>query len=125
MRSFLTYILALSLPVAAAAQDPVVPISTVRFDQTTMRYFICQAEGWRFRPGNDTAWSKKELDTSGWTRLKPADLTAAYADKNGKVEGWFRIKIKLDSALEYSSLWVKSAGWAAIDLYIDGRLAYS
>ena len=50
-----------------------------------------------------------------------ADLKK-YAAKNGRVAGWFRIKLKFDSSLLPKVIWIDFANWAATQLYIDCKL---
>jgi len=102
------------------AQDKTVAIVPAMFDKTNDEVVLSTADGWRFKQGNDTAWAKKDMNTNGWKKLKPADLTANYADKNGKAEGWFRIKIKPDGALDKQQLGLRWVSSAAADIYIDG-----
>jgi two-component system NtrC family sensor kinase len=107
------------------AQDKVIPITPAMFDKTTDQQFLGSTDGWLFKQGNDTAWAKTDIDVSRWRKLKPTGLSAKYADKNGRVECWFRIKIKLDSTFGNKAFGLKSSTWAASDVYIDGKLVIS
>ncbi len=122
MRIYFKTLLLLLLPVFGLAQDKVVTISPAMFDKATDQVFLTTLDGWVFKQGNDTTWAKTDINISGWKKLKPAGLSAKYADKNGKVEGWFRIKIKLDNALDKQQLGFKWKAWAAADIYINGAL---
>jgi two-component system NtrC family sensor kinase len=122
MRIYFKILLLLLLPVFGLAQDKVVTISPAMFDKATDQVFLTTLDGWLFKQGNDTTWAKNDIDISGWEKLKPAELSAKYADKNGRVEGWFRIKIKLDKALDKQQLGLKWKAWAAADIYINGTL---
>ncbi|MEO6490166.1 MAG: hypothetical protein ABIO04_09525, partial [Ferruginibacter sp.] len=122
---FFTRILMLFFPVLAIAQDSVVTITPSMFDKNSDQFFIASADGWIFKQGNDTNWAKKDFNVTGWKKLKPVDLSAKYADKTGKAECWFRIKIKPDGTLGNQPLGVKLGSWAASDLYIDGNLVLS
>jgi two-component system, NtrC family, sensor kinase len=85
---------------------------------------LSRLNGWVFKMGDDAAGAHNSLNTSNWRKLKPADVTADMADKNGKLEGWFRFKIKLDSSLQDSlpGIGLVSNVWAASDVYINGKL---
>ncbi len=126
MRTGIRILLMLLFPVFALAQDQqkAVTIKPAMFDATDLIY-ISAMDGWIFRQGNDTTWARKEMDTSGWKKLRPADLSVKYADKNGRVEGWFRIKIRLDKALYDQQLGIKWKAWAAADIYVNGTLVTS
>jgi signal transduction histidine kinase len=52
--------------------------------------------------------------------MKPTQLTADMHDAEGKVEGWFRIKVVVDSAFGQFGLNLSSDRWAATDIFIDG-----
>ena len=86
------------------------------------QYQISRINAWVFKPGNGVGWEVKNLNTTGWKRLKPADLTKEYADKNGRIEGWFRTKIKLDSSSgNFQNYWGYRS-WGPADYYLDGTL---
>ncbi|MGN6602941.1 MAG: sensor histidine kinase [Ginsengibacter sp.] len=106
----------------AKAQDTTVVISANRFDKFTDQLSLANNDGWIFRQGNDSTWARANIDIAGWIKMKEADLSKKHADKNGRVEGWFRIKLKFDSSLSGKKLWIDFPSWAAIDFYIDGRL---
>src|SRR6185312_12014487 len=104
------------------AQDTTVVLSTSMFDKTTERILLATKDGWIFKQGNDTGWAKKDVDITGWKKLKPTEISAKLADKNGRAEGWFRIKIKPDSSFTNMPVAFSSASWAAVDVYVDGKL---
>ncbi|HEY5463042.1 MAG TPA: ATP-binding protein [Hanamia sp.] len=107
------------------AQDSAVVLSTSMFDKTTQQILLAGKDGWIFKQGNDTAWAKKDLDIAGWKKLKPTEISAKLADKNGRAEGWFRIKINPDSSFRNMPIAFSSGSWAAVDLYVDGKLVSS
>ncbi len=91
------------------------------FDKYFQTISLTGLSGWIFKQGNDTNWSKIEIDTTGWVKLNPAQLTAKNADKNGKLEGWLRMRFKLDSSFENMRIGIQATRWAAVDIYIDGN----
>jgi two-component system, NtrC family, sensor kinase len=107
------------------AQDTAVVLSSAMFDKNFEQISLSALEGWLFKEGTDTAWADKDIDIIGWKKLKPTELSAKQADKNGKVEGWFRIKIKLDTTFENKMLGVQMGIWAACDFYLDEKLTAS
>ncbi|MES2004727.1 MAG: ATP-binding protein [Bacteroidota bacterium] len=124
MKYILKIVLLSILPFTAAAQDTLVNITPENFKKFDS-YALETANGWIFHIGNDSTWAKNDIDTKNWKELKPTDLSVKYADKNGRVEGWFRIKVKLDSTLGNKLFGIKLASWAASDLYINGKLVTS
>ena len=103
------------------AQDTTLLLKPGMFDKDTMHIYISEMHGWLFKQGNDTAWAKKDIDLTGWKKMMPTELSENLADKKGKVEGWFRIKIKLDSAFGETPFGFRISSWAASDFYINGN----
>ena len=58
------------------AQDSTVVINTSMFDKYFQTIPLTGLSGWIFKQGNDTNWSKNEIDTTGWVKLNPSQLTA-------------------------------------------------
>ena len=106
----------------AKAQDTSVVVSVNMFDKFNDVLSLGNDNAWLFRPGNDSNWARPDIDTTGWIKMNPAELSKKYADKNGRVEGWFRIKLKFDSSLLHKKLWIDFANWVATEFYIDGKL---
>jgi len=122
MKSYKTLLLFLFFGINfCKAQDTTLLLSSALFDKTTNQIFIGAKDGWSFKEGNDTAWAKKDIDLTGWKKMKPAELSVTLADKNGKAEGWFRIKIKWDERFKSIPLGLKTGTWAASDVYLDGQ----
>lgn len=107
------------------AQENAVVISPDMYDKSFEQITLSSLNGWLYRNGNDAAWAKENIDLTGWEKLNPTDLSAKYADKNGRAECWFRIKIKLDTSFGYDNFGFRISTWAATDLYVDGNLIAS
>src|SRR6188768_3259327 len=102
MKAFIKIVLLLLLSYSGISQDTTVTISPY---MATAHYIsLGNMNGWLFKKGNDTAWAKKEIDLTGWEKLKPSELTEKYTDKSGKLECWLRIKIKLDTTFKDTAL---------------------
>ncbi len=122
MKSFITCLLLLFVGINfCTAQDTTVLLSPALFDKTTDQILIGAKDGWYFKAGNDTDWAKRDIDITGWKKMKPTELSVKMADKNGKVQGWFRLKIKLDESFKNISLGLNTSTWAASDVYLDGQ----
>ena len=91
------------------------------FDKYFQTIPLTGLSGWIFKQGNDINWSKNEIDTNGWRKLNPAQLSAKNADKDGRLEGWLRIRFKLDSSFENIRIGIQASRWAAVDIFIDGN----
>lgn len=123
MRLVLKIFVFLWFPFFLAAQDTTILISpqTMKSSATSLG----DLNGWLFRKGNDSSWAGKEINTEGWQQLRPSQLSNKLADSDGRLEGWFRLKIKLDSAFGDIPLDFFMNAWAASDVYADGNLLYS
>jgi two-component system, NtrC family, sensor kinase len=103
------------------AQSNLNVVSTSMFEPIRQEVVLESMEGWLFKQGNDTLWANPQLNTTGWKPMKPTEINTGMADDNGRVEGWFRIKIKLDSSFNGITPGIRIGRWTAIDLYVDGK----
>ena len=106
-------------------QEIIVPISDSIIASDTTEINIARMEGWFFKKGNDSSWANENIDLTGWRKMRPHELSVEDADKNGRLEGWFRIKIKIDLSLNKIPLGFRYSGWGAAELYVDGKLIES
>ncbi len=102
-------------------QDKPVAISEKMFDPMTDAVGLGHLDGWYFRMGSDTAWANADVNMAGWKKLSPLYLSAKYAGKNGKLECWFRIKLKLAEALKQKGFTIRYGSYAPVDLFINGK----
>src|SRR5436190_1346224 len=117
MKSFIKTFLFLFLGIRFAhAQDTLVILSTKMFNVHQL-IKISPMKGWLFKSGNDLSWANKDIDVRTWQRMNPMELSARFADKVGKVEGWFRLKFQLDSSFRGIPVGVRRGAWAATDVY--------
>jgi len=122
MKSKLWLLLVLSCVIKfGTAQNTTEVLDTSMFDKYFQTIPLTGLNGWIFKQGNDTNWSKNEIDTTGWIKMNPPQLKARNADKDGRLEGWFRMKFKLDSSFENVRIGISASRWAAVDIYIDGN----
>jgi signal transduction histidine kinase len=103
------------------AQDSTVVLDTSMFDKGLQTILLTQLNGWIFKQGNDTNWAKTEIDATGWIKLNPTQLTIKNAYKNGRMEGWLRMRFELNNSFRNIDIGVQSSRWAATDIYIDGN----
>ena len=106
------------------AQDSLVILSAKMLNNT-QAILLSPMDGWLFKSGNDLSWASKDLEVGDWKKINPTDLSAKYADKTGKAEGWFRLKFQLDSSFQNIPIGLRRGTWAATDIYIDGHLLTS
>lgn len=79
-------------------------------------------DGWLYMPGDVPDGASTGLDVSGWQSLKPSDLGSQHLNDQGAIDGWFRLRFRLDSTLVDTPLFWRMGTWGAIDLYVDGVL---
>ena len=109
------------LPFSVTAQDTTITISPAML--TPDYISLGNIDGWIFRQGNDIAWAKEDIiDRASWKKMKPSELSEKLTDKNGRLEGWLRIKIKLDTAFRDTVLGLHMNAWAASEVYVDGKM---
>ena len=106
------------------AQDSALVLSKKMFDEQD-KIMLADIGRWVFKKGNDLSWADPNLNTTDWDKLKPTGLKAEMADTNGRLEGWFRIRIILDSSFKDLDIGILQKVWAATDIYIDGNNLYS
>ena len=104
------------------AQDTTIVLSASMLDGLSNQIRLDNLNGWRFKQGIDTSVANFNTDTVGWKKLKPAALSSKFADKNGRVECWFRIAIQFDSSLLGKKVAFRFPVWAATELYMDRKL---
>jgi sensor histidine kinase YesM len=104
------------------AQDTTITIYRGMLDSNDGFISLADMNGWIFKQGHDTTWAKKDINTTDWKKIKPIQLSDEMVDKNGKFEGWFRIKIKLDTSFRDLPLDLDLEVWGASEIYADGKL---
>ncbi len=114
------FVLALLAAQSVKAQDTPA-VSAHILNQFSDRIPLSVRNHWLFRPGNDSSWAQPNVDTIGWEKINLAGIKK-YADKNGKIEGWFRMKIKFENSLFHKKMWIDFEPWNATEFYVDGRL---
>ncbi|GAB3958409.1 hypothetical protein GCM10028805_52690 [Spirosoma harenae] len=80
---------------------------------------------WVYHSGHNPLWARVDWNTTGWINRKPSDWSIKDSDPSGRAEGWFRLRLQLDSSFKGLPVFVRKSGWAAADLYVDGRLLAS
>jgi len=123
MRRIKLYFLLL-LSFSGKAQDSTTTLTQAMVNKEYL-ILLSNNDGWVFRLGNDTTWAKSSIDYGGWQKLKPTKLTKKLADKNGKLEGWLRLRFKLDTSFRDMPLGIFAYTWSATDVYLDGKFICS
>src|SRR5262245_61202263 len=100
MKPCIKILLLLLLPHSAMTQDITITISPKMSDSIFNIIPLGDIDGWIFKKGNSQNWAGKDINIAEWEKMRPSGLSKEMADKNGRLECWFRIKFKLDTAFE-------------------------
>ena len=103
------------------AQDTTIVLSKGMLDKSGPVIYLASLNGWIFKQGTDTGYEKINMDNTGWTKLNLDKISSQYADKNGRVECWFRLRFQLDSSFN-KQIGFDFFPYAATELFIDGKL---
>ncbi|GLR19123.1 sensor histidine kinase [Portibacter lacus] len=106
------------------AQEKSVLLSKDMF-QTHQILPLSTLDGWVFKKGDHRDWGEVEVNTRDWKPKKISEINTNYEDESGRIEGWFRIRIRIDSSLSNLELGLNRQLWAATDVYINGELDHS
>jgi signal transduction histidine kinase len=110
----------IAFPRIGVAQDQSVLVTKEMIQDDVIQ--LGQLDGWVYMSGNVANGADPKLDVSDWQALKPADLSEEHLNTDGVIDGWFRLKFRLDSTLVDTPLFWRMGTWGAIDLYVDGVL---
>lgn len=109
---------------SVTSQDKVIVLDTSMF-QSHQSLRFAPLDGWVFKQGHDLNWADPGFDASDWQNFKPMQLSADMEDATGRLEGWFRIKVRLNETFEGIPLSISRDLWAATDIYLNGELIYA
>ena len=124
MKYLVSVVLLLSTFFCANAQDTTIVLTSSMFNSEG-KIQLGEIEHWLYKQGNDPSWADPGISVKNWQHLNPADITKKNADQNGRLEGWFRLKIKVDSSFNQTSLFIIQRSYLASDIFINGKPFYS
>ncbi len=82
-------------------------------------------KGWKFHKGDDADWSKPDFDDKQWQRIDPTQDVYDLAQLKESGIGWFRLRLKVDSAILKKSLALMIEQTGASEIYLNGNLIYT
>jgi signal transduction histidine kinase len=82
---------------------------------------ISEKDGWVFKNGNVANAADVNLDTKSWIKFKPSDLSGENLDKNGRFEGWFRLKLRFENSPGFTPPGITNYTWNASEVFANGR----
>ena len=124
MKYLLAVVFLLSTFFYTNAQDTTVVLTSSMFNSEG-KIQLGEMEHWLYKQGNDPSWANPGISVKNWQHLNPAEITKKNADQNGRLEGWFRLKIKVDSSFNQTSLFIIQRSYLASDIFINGKPFYS
>src|SRR5262245_34301118 len=122
MKPYTKILLVLLLPHVAMTQDTTVTISPKMFNSIVNIIELGDIDGWIFKKGSNANWAGKDINIGEWEKIRPSRLSREMADKNGRLECWFRIKFRLDTAFGNRPPYLVTGVWGASDVYINEKL---
>ncbi len=102
------------------AQDKVIHFKEEMFTTFNTLALFGDVE-WKYTNKYDSLWKYPEYDDTHWKSIQIQDFSPSYASEDGKIEAWFRIKIKVDSSLVKKRLSIRVVTLSAISIYINGE----
>lgn len=79
--------------------------------------YLTTMDGWLFKKGNDSTYVNK----ADWQSLKPVQLSAKMADKQGRMEGWFRFRFKVDTSIANYEHYFYLGRHASFEVFLNGQ----
>ena len=78
-------------------------------------------QGWKFNPGDDTAWAKPDFDDGKWKTVSLSSFEKEILPGlKGKNIGWLRTRIYLDSFIRSNPMALVINQLGASVIYVDG-----
>jgi serine phosphatase RsbU (regulator of sigma subunit) len=79
---------------------------------------------WKYQPGDDPRFADTQFDDHSWETLQGTAITLAHIPQGGwRGIGWFRLRLRVDTALANLPLALVMAHYGASEVYLDGKLA--
>ena len=119
MRYFLL-LAALGLLFGAATAAPL-PTDTLRINRLPAAGLLLQ-KGWRYHPGDNSAWARPDFDDSAWDTLNPTRPQRQLPARLGTGINWLRLRFELGDSLRQRALLLLTSTSGAWELYLDGQL---
>lgn len=79
-------------------------------------------KGWRYHPGDDSAWARPDFNDSAWDTLNPVRPWREQPTRFYTGRSWLRLRFQLGDSLSRQVLLLRPNGTGAFELYLDGQL---
>jgi len=92
------------------------------FTDAEIRLDFSELKGWKFSPQDDPSFAKPDFDDSRWYKLENTPVeTYQLPDSLWKGFGWFRLRIRVDTAFSKELSVISPHIMGASELYINGK----
>ncbi len=81
-------------------------------------------KGWVYHSGDDSEWAKPGFNDSGWKIISPVEEIHHLPEVRNANIGWFRLKLKVDSAWFNKPFALLLSGLGAEEIYLNGNIMY-
>ena len=128
----LIFIILLTLPNVQvwAQKDNALSLSSERFKGNASGRELWERhfKEWKYHPGDDLAWADPTFDDSDWMVVDTLSLSSTQKTMKGRWKwsgnGWFRLRFKVDEALQNQPLGLNYMQTGAAEIYLDGKLIH-
>jgi class 3 adenylate cyclase len=76
---------------------------------------------WRYRIGDDPAWSSPDFDDSSWAVGSPGEIPRQWAGRQWTGQGWFRLRLDASALPAPTPLVFDLVPCGAAEIFLDGR----
>ena len=100
---------------------------------STARYFhlnnipatgLTLDKGWVFHAGDEMAWANPDHPDNDWVTVDPTNELHHIPIVRKSGIGWFRLKLKVGSAMQGRTLAFIMSGLGAMEIYLNGHLLF-
>jgi serine phosphatase RsbU (regulator of sigma subunit) len=116
MRGLICLFIILAGEAAAESGYFVVSDSILKLQQVQLR-------SWKYHPGDDTAWARPGFDDTQWETLPSGFKIGIVKEKKFMGSGWFRLRLRVDSALRGKPVALQLFQSGASEVYLNGKYA--
>jgi len=82
------------------------------------------AEGWKYKPGDDSAWANPSYDDRTWQSIKPSLNSEELKKMKWTGIAWFRNHIYVDTSFSSKPFGFYFVCTGAAEIYLDGKFLY-
>lgn len=81
-------------------------------------------KNWMFYPGDDSRYATSNYEGENGSSLNPAELRGQFPEVKKHGIGWFRLKMRVDTALQGKTVGMILSLFGAAEIYLNGEQVY-